>query len=198
MKFPETITPLAARAVSTLFLPPCIILWCTFAIVLFSDTISGNVSGGVITILLFGVVIPIIVFIALMRIKKVSDQDAKIRTERNIPYIAGIILSIAGQAVLIVIQAPETMQYLWITYLFCTIGIFIINLYWKISAHLMSNAAGMTVLALLHLLPIWGMLILLVSIGWSRRVLKCHTFPQIIAGTAVGACIAIINYLVIF
>jgi membrane-associated phospholipid phosphatase len=68
----------------------------------------------------------------------------------------------------------------------------IINLTWKISAHATTAAACAALLWLLA--PNWGPIAALsvISVSWSRVVLRRHTPGQVIAGTIVGMSSAIL------
>ncbi|GAA3381302.1 hypothetical protein GCM10020367_72010 [Streptomyces sannanensis] len=66
-----------------------------------------------------------------------------------------------------------------------------VTVWWQISVH--NAVAGGTVMILIlaygqALLPA---AVLVLAIGWSRRVLKAHTVAQLICGTALGSTAAL-------
>ncbi|HRI47714.1 MAG TPA: hypothetical protein PK559_11465 [Ignavibacteriaceae bacterium] len=177
---------LAARFISTLFIPPLSLLFATIFFLVKSDD-ANNVFHTIIISLLFGVIIPIVYFLIMLKKKKIANQDASIKEERTIPYLFGILFMILGLSTLVYFNASKMIQLLWIVQIVNTLFLILINKYWKISAHMIgfSSPVAWLVFNFSNLLLI-PFVILGIIIGWSRFHLKCHTIPQIIAGFLFG------------
>ena len=135
-----------ARTISTIFLPPFVL----FAAIFFNLIREKNTGDAVPVFniaLLFGVLLPIALFIILLKKKHISEQDAKEKTERTIPYIIGIILMLVGQYLLLEVNARASIHLIWFSFLINSVFVLIINRFWKISAHLLSVAVLLPICA---------------------------------------------------
>ncbi len=176
-----------ARIISTLFIPPLNL----FAVIIYSAFQLENSASKQTQIIaisfIFTLLAPITYFILMLKRKKIVNQDATKREERTIPYIVGILFLLSGSAFLLYYEINQILIVFWFTQVINSVFLIVVNYYWKISAHLIgftSSAAFLYFLTGNHiLLPI---LLILVSLSWSRYYLKCHTFSQIIAGTIFG------------
>jgi len=140
-------------------------------------------------------IIPLLAILSLWRLGYISRPSLNSREERTVPYIITGLCYLGCAFYLSQINAPG-----WIiafpaggclAVAICSL----INLKWKISAHLAAMGgllAMMFRIASLHVnaVPMNGWLTVLVIlagiIGSSRILLKCHTSAQVVAGTAVG------------
>lgn len=177
---------LTARFVSTVFIPPLSLLFATIFYLSTSED-SNNAFRIIIISLIFGVKIPIVYFLIMLKKKKIANQDASIKEERTIPYLFGILFMILGLSTLVYFNASKMIQLLWIVQIVNTLFLIVINKYWKISAHMIgfSSPTAWLVFNFSNLLLI-PFAILGIIIGWSRFHLKCHTISQIIAGFLFG------------
>lgn len=174
-----------ARVISTIFIPPVNLL---IASVILAFYVENDFSASIRLIsvaLVFGVFIPIAVFIYLLKKKKVVNQDAVIKEERTIPYLIGLFLYSAGFFLLYGSVTIVSLSF-WFSYISNMVIILLINNYWKISAHALGVAgpfAAMLFVFGLHAVPF---ILLVLLVGWSRIKLKCHTPMQVLAGTLLG------------
>ncbi|MBX2977639.1 MAG: hypothetical protein KF721_16050 [Ignavibacteriaceae bacterium] len=177
---------LVARFISTLFIPPLSLLFATIFFLYKSDD-SNNAFPIILISLVFGVIIPIVYFLIMLKKKKIANQDASIKEERTIPYLFGILFMILGLSTLVYFNASKMIQLLWIVQIVNTLFLILINKYWKISAHMIgfSSPVAWLVFNFSNLLLI-PFVILGIIIGWSRFQLKCHTISQIFAGFLFG------------
>ncbi len=179
----------AARTISTIFLPPFVL----FAAI-FSNLIhEGNANGDAVPVfnvaLLFGVLLPIAAFVILLRRNRISEQDAREKTERNIPYIIGIILMLVGQYLLLDINARAHVHLIWFSFLLNAIFILIINRFWKISAHLLSVACAFTNMCFYGGTSVYVLAAVIIVVAWARYELDCHTDAQLFWGTLLGVSV---------
>jgi membrane-associated phospholipid phosphatase len=175
-----------ARIVSTLFVPPSftILLFIYFAIVLEQYQLNKIILISVA--LTFGFAFHIIFFFYLRRKGALVDSDASIKEERSLPYLVAILFYILGFIILIYYGINTISIACWFCYISNTIGIFIINRKWKISAHTMGAAGPLA--AITYVLGPVGLIftIILLLISWARVKLKVHSIGQVIAGGMFG------------
>ncbi len=186
---------LAARAISNLFLPP-FVLFCSFSVIISSREVhpEKHLIFNIISLLLL-VILPIVFFILLMKLKKVSDQDALNKSERNIPYLFGILLSLIGLIYFKITNANIAMLGSWTAIMLSVVLVFIVNLKWKISAHLMSFTVAAANLGFFCNGLFFFLLLLAPLLGWTRMYLKSHTLMQVTAGFAAGFILSYISFI---
>jgi membrane-associated phospholipid phosphatase len=188
------INALLARAISTLLLPP-FVLFASYSFVLahcarFHENVRLLLCVAFSLIVLF----PILFFVLLMKLRKISDQDAMNRRERTNPYLFGIVLMSLGIILSIVLHLPGVLIAPWLSFLLSLIAVLIINFKWKISAHLMSFAIAVCNVCLVAGQS-WGLLFLLAPfLGWSRFYLKSHTVLQVAAGFFLGIVLSLFSF----
>ena len=171
-----------ARIVSTVFVPPSftIIVFTLFAFTLEADPIKRIVT--ILVALIFGFILPIILFLHYKKKGLIADIDASIKEERTIPMLISVLFFIAGLIILIFFDVNIITIAFWFCYISNTLITVLINSNWKISAHTMGAAGPLAAVTY-----VFGPAALLFSVivflvGWSRIQLKCHTFAQVLAG----------------
>jgi uncharacterized membrane protein len=181
-----------ARSISTAFLPPIVL----FAAILSNLLHEQNVTGDAIPVfniaLLFGVFIPIGVFIFLLKRNRISEQDAREKSERTIPYIVGIVLMLIGQYLLYTVHARPHINLIWLSFLLNSIFILIINRFWKISAHLLSVACAFANMCFYGGVSVYIFTAVIVVVAWARYELECHTDAQLFWGTLLGTTVPLV------
>ena len=182
-----------ARIISDLFIPPTFILigHIYLAFTHFHNTDERLTI--ILTAIIFGVILPIGFFIIYRKKKIVTDNDAVNKEQRLLPFTISIVLSSAAIVAIVLADKFNIAALYWLIITFNSIGLLIINRFWKISAHAIG---GTTVVGLFYFLesilfPYFALLIVL--IGWSRFRLKVHTPMQIIAGTLYGVFMTILQ-----
>lgn len=147
------------------------------------------------SLLIFQILVPLGVVYWLMKQKKVSDWDIRIRKER---YKVLPVFMVSTLTAMILIYSFGTILFFHLYLIFWTtalIGVFI-TYFWKISLHMMLNV---TATILVNFLFGWTFPILYIfipMIGWARHYHKHHTFLQIINGAVVSGLITLgmLNY----
>lgn len=174
-----------ARIVSTIFIPPTFTLISFFYIAIkFEPTILKKLAV-IITSFTFGFALQLISFFYFYRKGMISDVDAKIKNERNFPYIVSILIFTFGLIVLLVIGVNKLAIAFWFCYISNMFLVILINRYFKISIHMMGAASPIAFFIFLNGLNAI-MLLLLLLIGWSRVKLKVHSLTEVTAGTLIG------------
>jgi hypothetical protein len=174
-----------ARSISTIFLPPIVLFAAVFMNLIREKNIGDAVPVFNVA-LLCGVLLPIASFMLLLKKKRISEQDAREKTERTIPYIIGIILMLVGQYLLLEVNARASIHLIWFSFLVNSVFILIINRFWKISAHLLSVACAFTNMCFYGGVSVYILAAVIVIVAWARYELDCHTDAQLFWGTLLG------------
>ncbi len=181
----------AARIISYIMVPPVLTMALFVYLTLLYGKQTDTLAIDIINSALFGFVLPVVTFIVMRKKGKIVNDDATVKEERTIPYIIGVIFCLSAFAVSYVSGSHKIMGLMWIVFAVCSVLIIIINLYWKISAHMLGAAitffciyftAGGKALVLLPFL---------ILLGWARWKLGVHTILQIIAGTLLGGAVTL-------
>lgn len=183
-----------AKILSYLFLPPVLNL-LSFSFVIFGfEREPGSARLIFFYTSFFTVLLPVLIFILFLRKGKIADPDARVRSERHVPYIVFTIVISAGLLLIPWGNFSSEVHSLYIIYLFNLIFLFLVNLFWKISAHTM-GAGGFTG-TLLFATGIYGLagIPVILLLAWARMKLDCHTPAQLVAGAVAG----LINTLLLF
>ena len=188
---------LAARIISTLFVPPSFTL---LLFILFAFTIENTIEKRIALIsvtAVFAFILPILLFIYLRKQGKIVDIDATVKEERTFPFLIAIIFYVAGIYLLVKAQVNIITIAFWFCYISNTVFVIIINKYWKISAHMMGAAGPFAAICFVFGINALPFIIILLMIGWARIYLKCHNVYQILAGGTLGFSSTIIQMLII-
>jgi len=177
---------IAARTISTIFLPPIVLFAAIFLNLIREKSINGDAVAVFNVTLLFGVLLPIAAFIILLKRKHIADQDAKEKSERTLPYVIGIVLMLIGQYVLLDVNARANIHLIWFSFLVNSILVLIINKFWKISAHLLAVACAFTNMCFYGGLSVYVLALAIIIVAWARYELDCHTDTQLFWGTLLG------------
>ena len=190
-----------ARFISTMFSPLLTPTYGMFLALNISPKVLDTTGTRIkLLLIIFGItcVLPMATITVLHNLKLIKDKRIIKREDRFYPYLAGTAFYLIALWYLAYTHEPQ-----WLV-MFCAGGALacaisaIVNLKWKISAH-MAGMGG--VLALLWQLdamqlevisPVWMTfyIILIIGlcglVGTARMLLKRHTLPQVIAGFLNG------------
>ncbi len=176
-----------AKIISYLFIPP-INLLVTFIILLNQIYIEAELKF--ITILLasiFGLILPIAVFVYLRFKGRIINDDATAKDERTLPYIIGTGLAINAIILAYIFELHPLIIALWFSYIVIQIVMLIINYYWKISAHLIGVGIPFATFIFLFKTDAIFLILIPIIVGWARLTLKVHTPMQVLFGFLLGA-----------
>ena len=171
------------------FTPPVMTL---IAFVIVANREKQNLLPIIFLALIFGVVLPIGVFIYLRKKKLVVNDDATIKEERTIPYLIGAGLTLIALIINILFFGFDLSARVWLIYLFTSLIITLINKFWKISAHAMGTGIPLGISLALGSGFSYFFLAALVIVFWARLTLKVHTPAQLIGGALLGSALAIL------
>ncbi len=132
--------------------------------------------------ILFGSLFPLGVIFALYKTGKIGDLEVSERGKRWMPFLGAITSYGVGTLLLLILVAPSIVTALMFCYFGNTVITSIISLQWKISVHALGVSGPITVLffSLGWVYGLWFLIIL--PVGWSRVLLKAHTWTQVAVG----------------
>ncbi|MFI8265363.1 hypothetical protein [Streptomyces sp. NPDC085665] len=125
-----------------------------------------------------------------------DDRHIERRQNRTVIFTLMITLMIVCLAVMFWLHAPTAVTASVTGLAVTTVGLALINHWWKISVH--TAAAGCLAAALSATYGSWFLALytMVVAIGWSRVALRSHTAGQVAAGAALGTAAASAAFLV--
>ncbi len=184
-----------ARITSDIFVPPTFVL---FTFIFLAVKYEENIFNELVVIsvgVLFGFVLPIVIFLFLRKKNLVVNRDATIKEERTKPFLIGVVLELLAAGILYLFNVSEISIVLWLVYVVNSLILILINIYWKISAHAIGASTPLGVLVYVYGIPGFWFLLLVLFVGWSRLKLRVHTPAQVAAGTLYGF---LLTYLQLF
>lgn len=182
-----------ARIISDIFIPPTFnLLGFVFLAQIFTDE-SQEQFLIVSSSLIFGVTLPIILFVILRKKKIVADNDAVIKEQRHFPYYISIVLNLLGGFYAILFIENSLIPYFWLILSINTAGLTLINHFWKISAHAIGVSIFVSLLFFFNSSLFNYFFVVMIFVGVSRLLLKVHTPAQIIMGTIYGFFVTLLQ-----
>lgn len=148
----------------------------------------------------FTCVLPVINIWLLVKTKFISSVYMDKKEERQMAYLATLIFYVAEYFLLSNVEMFTIIRMLILGAALSLLITFIINFYWKISAH-MTGIGGMagalySVNSFIDISIALPVVILLAGIiGFSRLALQAHNHAQVYAGFTIGfSCVVILFY----
>jgi len=185
----KEITNQLAKIVSIIFIPPVSLLLVFLYIGKYYLVDPQEKIISIFIALIFGFIIPLIIFAILRAQKIVSDNDASRKEERTIPFAFGILLSSIGLIISLLFELNSIIIALWFGYILISFLILVINKYWKISVHSVGISIPFTIMFYLGDSKSYYFLLILLMVVLSRFKLKTHSALQITAGIILGFAI---------
>jgi len=175
-----------AKIISYVFVPP-VSLMIIFIILANQIYINSILKFQTLLIAaMFGFILHVFVFLFLRKNGKIINDDATLKEERTVPFLIGIGLAIIALIFSYIYGLHSLIIALWISYIITQVFVIIINLNWKISAHLVGIGIPYATFIFLFQTDFIYVLLIPIIIGWARLELKVHTFPQVFAGFILG------------
>ncbi len=186
-------TQKAARFISNILIPPTFSITLIWSIAFVYGHSIGRILAWGIVGSLFAAILPILYVGWLKKHGKVSHFHIPLRSERNAPYLLSLGLLVLTYFFLWLLKAPTLLMAATLASIGNTLFIFIVNMFWKMSAHMMGAAAPLVAFSFLFGKWVLPFYLLLVAIGWSRVQLKAHTVSQVVAGGLAGLVLTYIQ-----
>ena len=140
-------------------------------------------------------VLPALAIMLMYWMGIISAPGLNNRTERYIPYVVTMLCYFGAAFYLFKIHAPMWMVMFMVGGGGAALTSCVVNAWWKISAHA-AAMGGLLALVMriaadgvcIHPVLPWILVCIILCgiLGTSRLILKCHTFWQVVAGTANG------------
>ncbi|MER5973667.1 hypothetical protein ABT112_28775 [Streptomyces sp. NPDC002055] len=137
-------------------------------------------------------IIPIAIIQLGVRRGKLTDKHVRIRKQRIAPLATALVSVVTGIVLLYVLGAPREVSALVVAMLVGLASTLAVTIWWQISVHNAVAGGFVMILLLVYGPVVIPTVLLIVAIGWSRRVLKAHTMAQLCCGTALGSIAATI------
>lgn len=182
----------AARIVSNAFIPPVNVFAAALVFAIRFEEGATQAAHAIVVAFALTVVVPIAYFIRLLKTKRVSDPDARDRSERTAPYLVGVALFLLAAGALALLGADARSQALMIAYALVTVAVLCVNAFWKISMH--AVGVGAPLAAFYYAFGAWALtgVVVFAVVAWARRRLRCHTPTQLLAGGALGFAVVFV------
>jgi membrane-associated phospholipid phosphatase len=173
-----------ARIISRLGSPPIISSISSFAAALAINT--PQAWAWAIFQNICGIALPVLYVFWMLKTGRISDFDMYFREQRGSTYFVAAISSGLAMMIMMLGGANHLQIVMPLVAIFQSLGLAIINRYFKISAHA-SATAGFSILQC-YLMGVNGLLFLsaIPLVAWSRIRLGRHTTFQTIAGSLLG------------
>ncbi len=147
---------------------------------------------------LFTILMPLLGIYIFQKINGLGLKTLSFRNKRHIPYLFTIIAYSFCFAMMHQLGLPSYMNGIILATLIAIIICFIINLKWKVSAHMVGMGGvvgGLIVFGFLfHYNPVWWLCLAIFlsgALGTSRIILKQHTLGQVGVGFIIGFICAV-------
>ena len=182
---------------SIVFSPVIVAVYVTVIFSVFSPTGLGSMD--IITSIILGVLFlsffPIIAI--CLDSENLKNWDISEKEKRSKPYAISIISYISA-SVIFWFSGNYVMFLISISYVTVASTMFLINSFWKISAHTSGIAGPVTSLVCVFGLGIAPMYLFLLPVAYSRYKLNSHDSLQLLAGALLGIFITYFTYFILW
>ena len=191
-----------ARLISDIAVPPVLAI-PVYTVSSLYDQIRNGAAGGFILAglffsITFSLTIPAGFIVYQFRHNKVSELHIPVRQQRNLPYAINIVSNFVGFMLIARFLGLGALAAVMLINVALGCVVTLVNLYWKISAHVIG--AGMPLAVLVWFFG-WAALpffLLIPLVGWARLYLKAHTLSQVVAGAILGFTLTFLLIVLIF
>jgi len=162
--------------------PPVFTLVTFTIFALLLETETQKQLAVIIVAFVFGFAAPIALYIVFRKSGKLSDKDALIKEERTIPFFIATGFYTIGFVLLIIFEVNIISIAFWFCYITNTLLTILINRNEKISVHTMGASGTMAALIFIFGSAALFLMIVVITVGWARIRLECHSFIQVVLG----------------
>lgn len=146
--------------------------------------------------------LPLLNALLLLKMKQINSLSMETKEERKIPYLIAAIFYLGEYYFLVKADFPGIIQGLMIGATLLVVSVLLINIFWKISAHMVGigGLCGM-ILAISYRLQINLPFVLIILfllaglMGFARLRLSAHNPAQVYAGFLLGISVQLILFL---
>jgi len=189
----------SAERISLIFSAPSIAFIAVLVFTLFSPMGISPILTQTTSILLgtlFLSVLPVAP-IAYYASKGIIDRDITDRKKRP-RFFAMSLIGYSLGAVTFGLLNATSMMVLSLAYIFVTLSVALISLFWKVSVHTTGIAGPVTGLTYVFGWVVTPLYLLLLPVGWARLKLRAHTPAQLVVGVIVAFLVTFLVYRVFY
>jgi membrane-associated phospholipid phosphatase len=195
-----------AKVMSTLFMPLYAPMWVFIGLFLFTylRLLPWGYKIFIISIVYAFTVFMPTVGITLFRLfKKWTHLELSHREHRHMPYVVALLSYTACLVIMTRINAAMFFRGVVMAALVSQIICVIINVWWKVSTHMVGIGGLVGALNAFSILffynPVWPFCVLLLLsgvLGTSRIILRQHSLAQVLTGFGIGYVCAMVFILI--
>lgn len=195
-----------AKVMSTLFMPLCAPMWVFIGLFLFTylRLLPWGYKIFIISIVyVFTVFMPTVGITLFRLFKKWTHLELSHREHRHMPYVVALLSYTACLVIMTRINAAMFFRGVVMAALVSQIICVIINVWWKVSTHMVGIGGLVGALNAFSILffynPVWPFCVLLLLsgvLGTSRIILRQHSLAQVLTGFGIGYVCAMVFILI--
>ena len=191
-----------AKVMSTLFMPLYAPMWVFIGLFLFTylRLLPWGYKIFIISIVyVFTVFMPTVGITLFRLFKKWTHLELSHREHRHMPYVVALLSYTACLVIMTRINAAMFFRGVVMAALVSQIICVIINVWWKVSTHMVGIGGLVGALNAFSILffynPVWPFCVLLLLsgvLGTSRIILRQHSLAQVLTGFGIGYVCAMV------
>lgn len=195
-----------AKVMSTLFMPLYAPMWVFIGLFLFTylRLLPWGYKIFIISIVyVFTVFMPTVGITLFRLFKKWTHLELSHREHRHMPYVVALLSYTACLVIMTRINAAMFFRGVVMAALVSQIICVIINVWWKVSTHMVGIGGLVGALNAFSILffynPVWPFCVLLLLsgvLGTSRIILRQHSLAQVLTGFGIGYVCAMVFILI--
>jgi membrane-associated phospholipid phosphatase len=195
-----------AKVMSTLFMPLYAPMWVFIGLFLFTylRLLPWGYKIFIISIVyVFTVFMPTVGITLFRLFKKWTHLELSHREHRHMPYVVALLSYTACLVIMTRINAAMFFSGVVMAALVSQIICVIINVWWKVSTHMVGIGGLVGALNAFSILffynPVWPFCVLLLLsgvLGTSRIILRQHSLAQVLTGFGIGYVCAMVFILI--
>lgn len=150
------------------------------------------------------VIFPLLIVALMKRQGFIESYQMKSREERRFPYLITAIFYFITYQMLRQMQFPEVYSFYFMGATFLLATVVVINIWWKISIHMVGLGGicgmlcGLAITLSLNMIFLISLLILVSGVvGYARLKLETHKSSEVYFGFLAGFCIMLGLYLLV-
>lgn len=198
-----------AYALSIVFQPLFVPLYTVLLILGTGSYLSFAVQGTLRWVLLLiiainTILLPMLVFAWFVKRRIIGSYHMAERNERHLPFLVGVTFLVSTYILLGRLPLPGMFRALVLTSVVSLMVTAFINMWWKISVHMMGMGGmlgAVVAMALMYQVQVLPMAMILAVagglVGWSRLCLDAHTPAQVYSGFSLGLLLTIVCLIVL-
>ena len=176
-----------------IFMPTFVMLILLNEVEFFNILFSNYKRILIIIVVIFTIILPIIIFLFLLRLTRIKSLEMKTVKERNLPLFYTILMMILGFSFFKKIAFLSIhLCSIYLSGIIVLIIAFFITKKWKISLHMLGIGAALGSFINMNIVYgnlynwILGLIVVSGLLAYSRLELKAHNKKQIYSGFSLG------------